>query len=257
MTPSLSHHRNKLATTHFYTVIPTSDEVLGIVGGLGPLASAEFLKTIYESSLREREQEAPKVIMYSDPSFPDRTEAILAGNTAELLERLSSILRALSDLGATRTVVCCVTAHWFFDSLPLDLRTRLVSIVDVIFEEVIRRPEKRLLICSTGAREIGLFQAHEHWPATEEYIVLPDEHDQNLIHRLIYQIKILHDVDELAPAFKSLLTKYRVNSFISGCTEMHIVARRLALPGCIDPLSIIAERLAERKIFTPKRKAAN
>ena len=231
---------------------PISDEVLGIVGGLGPLASAEFLKTIYESSLREREQEAPKVIMYSDPSFPDRTDAIISGDTDEIFERLVSILRALSHLGATRTVVCCVTAHWLFSSLPLDLRTRLVSLVDVIFEEVIARPEKRLLICSTGARQIGLFQAHEHWPATETYIVLPDEDDQNLIHRLIYQIKILRSVDELAPAFKNLLTKYQVDSFISGCTEMHIVARRLVFANSIDPLSIIAERISRKGAKTQR-----
>ena len=226
------------------------DECLGILGGLGPLASAEFLKTIYENSLREREQETPKVIMYSDPTFPDRTEAIISGAYGDLLEKLASSLRALSFLGATQTVVCCVTMHALFERLPGDLQARLISLVDVIFEEIIRSPEKRLLICSKGAREIGLFEAHKHWPAAERYIVLPDEHDQDLIHRSIYQIKQLRNVYELAPAFKSLLAKYRVNSFISGCTEMHIVARRLALTNgngqkhaCIDPLSIIAERI--------------
>ena len=54
--------------------------VLGVVGGAGPLASAEFIKTIYECSLGEREQEAPVVLLYSDPTFPDRTEALLAGD---------------------------------------------------------------------------------------------------------------------------------------------------------------------------------
>src|SRR5882724_8807275 len=85
-------------------VIPvfSRDDVLGIVGGLGPLASAEFLKTIYEKSFCEREQETPKVIMYSDPTFPDRTEAIASGNDSKLLERLILILRALSSLGATQ-----------------------------------------------------------------------------------------------------------------------------------------------------------
>ena len=226
-----------------------NDEILGIVGGLGPLASAEFLKTIYESSLREREQNSPKVLMYSDPTFPDRTEAILAGRSAELVERLVSTLNALASLGATRTVVCCVTLHALFKDLPVDLRARIISLVDVIYDEIIRSPERRLLICSTGARQLGLFESHEHWPATREYIVLPDDEDQDLIHKLIYQVKILRDVYELAPAFKSLLTKYGVNEFISGCTEMHIVAKRLvfsngdrSIAGCIDPLSIIAEQ---------------
>jgi aspartate racemase len=220
-----------------------NDDVLGIVGGLGPLASAEFLKTIYERSLREREQGAPKVIMYSDPSFPDRTTAIMSGNFGELVERLASILRGLSVLGATRTVVCCVTAHALFNRLPADLRSRLVSLCDIIFEQIIERPERRLLICSKGTRQIGLFEAHDLWPATQEYIVFPDENDQDLLHDLIYQIKVLRDVDELAPAFKSLLARYGVNSFISGCTEMHIVAKRLAIANGIDPLSIIAERI--------------
>jgi aspartate racemase len=226
------------------------DDVVGVVGGLGPLASAEFLKTIYENGLRKCEQESPKVIMYSDPTFPDRTEAILAGRSGELVERLASTLRALSFLGATQTVVCCVTLHALFKDLPIDLRTRLISIVDVIFEQVIHSPERRLLICSTGARRLGLFEAHEHWPATKQYIVLPDDEDQDLIHKLIYQVKILRNVYELAPAFQNLLAKYGVNSFISGCTEMHIVAKRLVLTNgnrsqmdCIDPLSIIAERI--------------
>lgn len=48
---------------------------LGVLGGMGPLASAEFLKTIYECSVAGGEQRSPSVIMYSDPTFPDRTEA--------------------------------------------------------------------------------------------------------------------------------------------------------------------------------------
>ena len=228
------------------------DEVIGIVGGIGPLASAEFVKAIYENSLRDREQEAPKVIMYSDPTIPDRTDAILSGDYAEVLDKLASSLRALSLLGATQMIVCCVTAHNLLKDLPPDLKVKLISLVDVIFEQIIQSPEKRLLVCSKGTRETRLFEDHEHWPATQEYIILPDERDQELIHyELIYQIKKRRNVYELVPLLKSLLAKYRVDSFISGCTEMHIIARRLVFTngdrnkhGSIDPLSIIAERIA-------------
>ena len=217
------------------------EKVLGILGGLGPLASAEFLKTIYENCQREYEQETPKVIMYSDPTFPDRTEAILSGQDDALLERLVSSLRTLASLGATQTVVCCVTMHALFDRLPSDLRAQLISIVDVVFDEILRAPEKRLLICSTGARRIGLFESHERWPAAREYIVMPDDDDQDLVHRSIYQIKQLRSLDELVPIFTGLLPKYGVNSFISGCTEMHIIAKRLSSSTNIDPLSVIAK----------------
>ena len=223
-------------------ILNSTDEVLGILGGLGPLASAEFLKTIYENCQREREQDTPKVIVYSDPTFPDRTEAIISGQYGALLDRLVSSLRALTYLGATQTVVCCVTLHALFDRLPGDLRAQLISIVDVIFEEITRVPEKRLLICSTGAREIGLFESHEQWPVMREYIVLPDDQDQALVHRSIYQIKQLRSLDELASIFTGLLPKYGVNSFISGCTEMHIIAKRLASATNIDPLSVIAKK---------------
>ena len=44
---------------------------------MGPLASAEFLKTIYEFNFSRTEKDAPAFVLYSDPSVPDRTEAIL------------------------------------------------------------------------------------------------------------------------------------------------------------------------------------
>ena len=56
-----------------------AEDVLGVVGGLGPLVSAEFLKAIYEHTSWTREQDAPRVLLYSDPTFVDRTTALLSG----------------------------------------------------------------------------------------------------------------------------------------------------------------------------------
>ena len=49
--------------------------LLGIVGGLGPLASAEFLKTLYEENPFEVEQEGPACLLLSDPNVPDDNRA--------------------------------------------------------------------------------------------------------------------------------------------------------------------------------------
>ena len=56
-------------------------KLLGILGGMGPLASAEFLKTIYEYGTRDLEQRSPACILYSDPTFPDRTSSANCNRT--------------------------------------------------------------------------------------------------------------------------------------------------------------------------------
>ncbi len=99
-------------------------KMLGILGGMGPLASAEFLKTIYEYNLPlTSEQDTPKVILYSDPSFPDRTELLLKGNEIMLQNILLEVLPRLIDLGVTKIIICCITSHYLLPRLPQDGET--------------------------------------------------------------------------------------------------------------------------------------
>ena len=227
--------------------------ILGILGGIGPLASAEFLRTIYDHNIGAREQEAPPVVMYSDPGFLDRTEAILGGAHDALLTQLIEALTALSRLRVSRIVICCFTVHYLLPRLPGELRRLVTSLLDVVFVNLARRPGKHLLICTNGARRMELFQNHSQWESAKDRLVLPSESDQLLIHELIYQIKKNRDVRELIPALETLLAKYKVDSFVAGCTELHLLAKQPIFanggrkPGysCIDPLTIIARGLRE------------
>ena len=229
--------------------------ILGIVGGMGPLASAEFLKTIYEYSLKENEQDSPIIMMYSDPTFPDRTEAFLSGHCDNLLESLINALHRLCEFGASRMVVCCVTIHYLLPKLPSTLRKQIISLLDVTLAGVMQAQRKSLLICSNGTRKLEIFQNHYQWKFAKDYIVLPDDGDQDKIHHeLIYQaLKVNNNISELIQFFESLLTKYQVNSFIAGCTEIHLLAKHLISfygsqqgYNCVDPLAIIAKELAEK-----------
>jgi aspartate racemase len=158
-------------------------EMLGVLGGMGPLASAEFLKTIYEYNiLGQREQQSPKVIVYSDPTFPDRTEALLRGDDEILLANLIEALDQLCELDVSKIVICCITSHYLLPKLPDDLRNRVISLVDIIFKKILERQKKHLLICSTGTQKLQIFPNHPLWQFAKNYIILPDENDQNLIH---------------------------------------------------------------------------
>ena len=220
---------------------------LGVLGGLGPVASAEFLRTIYEYSQGKHEQLFPRVVLYSDPTFPDRTEALLGGSHNELLERFIEALQKLYALGVSNVVVCCVTIHYLLPELPSELREKIISLVDIILEETIQKRQRQLLFCAHGSRKLGIFQSHSHWARAEEFIVLPDEVDQESIHAMIYRMKSGKDIDSQVSVLDALLSKYEVDSFIAGCTEMHLLSKRVAKNNrydCIDPLISIARSLS-------------
>ncbi|MEA2173750.1 MAG: aspartate racemase [Blastocatellia bacterium] len=235
-------------------------EILGIVGGMGPLASAEFVKTIYEYNLGGREQDAPHVLLSSDPTFPDRTDSFLAGESQLLLERLTAALEYLSQGGASSFVICCMTIHYLLPRVPLALRARVLSLLDVIFANLSGQKQRRLLICSNGTRRLELFQSHSRWEQCAPYIVLPDDTDQDRIHReLIYPIKQNPDLRRLMPLLETLLRRYEVDSFIAGCSEIHLLAKHCLANGdgeraygAIDPLAIIAREWGARS-FSSER----
>ncbi len=230
--------------------------VLGVLGGMGPLASAEFLRTIYEYSLGQREQESPIVFLYSDPTIPDRTEALLRGDHDTLINGLTESLSRLFDFGVSKIVICCVTAHYLLEKLPVHLSQRVISLLDVIFAQLAKSPERHLLVCTNGTRQLKIFQNHPSWEMLKDYVVLPNQADQDLIHReIIYGIKNNRRLSQANDLLELLLERYDVESFIAGCTEMHLVAKQFVAAEinqtrfrCLDPLTLLAKDIVKEGI---------
>ena len=226
---------------------------LGVLGGMGPLASAEFLKTIYEVGIPGPEQNTPAVVLHSDPSRPVRTSAFLNGKSGMVLERFIPALERLDREGVSKIVVCCITIHYLLPQLPPALRDRIVSLLDVIADTIGRRPDRHLLLCTTGTRQLRLFETHPQWPLMKDRLVMPDDADQLEIHKTIYQVKEGADVQVLVDLVARLLEKYEVSSFVAGCTEIHFASKHFTGSNgtphrCVDPLLIIANDVARGQI---------
>jgi aspartate racemase len=160
-----------------------SRQLWGIMGGMGPLASAEFVKTIYEFCPDDQEQFAPPLILWSDPRMPDRTDCILDGRQDLLLEKLTEGLERLVACDVTDIVICCVTIHQVTDLLSRHLRSKIVSLLDLIFEDVLKSQKRYLLLCTSGTRKVRLFENHRLWnrapfgkgPGTHPRVDLQDQ----------------------------------------------------------------------------------
>jgi aspartate racemase len=221
---------------------------LGILGGMGPLASAEFLSTVYRLNIADPEQDAPSCLLLSDPTFPDRTKAILAGSTEELAGRLAGALQALLDLGADRIVIACVTIHHVLPQIPERLRRRVISLLDLMVDEVLSSPCPRLLLATIGTRTARIFESHERWSQISPWVVTPGEQDQRALHDWIYRLKAGLPEDDCLAWLKALPERYGVEGLLFGCTEFHLLHRHL-LKGSgksldvVDPLWIAARDL--------------
>ena len=234
--------------TNHTGIAPT--ETWGVIGGMGPIASAEFLKTIYEQVKAKQEQEAPVVILVSDPTFPDRTECFLSNQKEALLRQLHATLLRLDSFQVTKIIICCVTIHYLLPLLPEELKRKIVSLLDLALSSVVETGRKHLLLCSTGSRQMRLFENHDLWEKAEHLIAMPSEEDQDAIHTLIYRLKVNSQSPDDLDFLYSLMARYEVDSFIAACTEIHLLSRQLRHSGrseihCVDPLMILADRIVE------------
>jgi aspartate racemase len=221
-------------------------EAWGILGGMGPLASAEFIKSIYEHAAGLNEQDHPKVILLSDPAVEDRTCGLLAGRDEAILDSLRRNISTLRSIGLRNIVVCCVTVHQLIQRLPPSWQADIVSLLDTICDAIQKSRQPHLLLCTTGTRKLRLFETHKMWPSIVDRVVLPIEEDQNRIHGIIYQRKANDNNAAHIMLIEELLAKYSVESYIAACTELHIVAKhherttgRDRRELCIDPLTAI------------------
>ena len=224
--------------------------LLGILGGMGPLASAELVHTLYRLNLDGPEQGAPRCVLLSDPSFPDRTEAILRGETRELTALLTAALEKLAGMGADRIVIACVTIHHLLPEVPEPLRRRVISLLDLVVEEVVAAARPTLLLATVGTRRARIFERHPRFAEIEPWLRFLDEVDQEHLHAWIYRMKQYEPVEGGLDWLDDLPRKYGVERLIFGCTELHLLERPLWArsgshdPRVIDPLLIVARDFA-------------
>jgi len=188
--------------------------------------------------------------LYSDPSVPDRTEAILLGCEDDMLNRLTLALENLCQLNVRSIVIACVTSHHLLPRLPAHLSGKIVSLLDLIIDEVLLSRKRSLLVCSNGTRKKKLFEQHRQWSEAEQFIVSPNDEDQAVVHSLIYRLKQNGSAEDAMHCLSNILQKYELDSFIAGCTEIHLLTKYLMRNKCqlpkykvIDPLVTLANNL--------------
>ncbi len=135
-------------------------KTLGIVGGMGPAAGAEFMRLLAEKAPAERDQEHPIIYMLSDPHIPDRVAAV-NGTGPDPTERVKKDLLMVAGWGVDYLAVPCNTVHIFIDRFRSELPVPLLHIVEETVNASKRQsPEGAWLLATEATCKSGLYQEY-------------------------------------------------------------------------------------------------
>ncbi len=103
--------------------------MIGVIGGMGPLATVDFLTKVIEETGADDDADHVPMLISCDPRIPKRPAAILEGGESPF-----PVLREIRDRllagGATALVMPCNTAHYWYEELAADSPVPFLSIVE-------------------------------------------------------------------------------------------------------------------------------
>ena len=166
------------------------EQTLGVLGGMGPAATADFLRVLAERTPADFDQEHPRMIVYSNTITPDRTTFLL-GKGPDPTEHIKAGLNQLIDWGADILCATCNTAHYFIDGFRGEISKPIVHIIDETIRTAKERsPQGAWLTATLGKMRTGLYQKHAQDNAYDFRIASPE-----------LQVEI-HDVTDMVKAGK-------------------------------------------------------
>jgi aspartate racemase len=142
--------------------MPAQQEVamLGVLGGMGPMATIDFMGKVVQNTPATCDQEHLQMIVCSAANIPDRTAAIL-GQGADPFPAMRSTLRRLEAAGATCIAIPCNTAHHWHAALQAVTPVRILHIVDAVADML---PRKGMqggcigVLATSGTVRAGIYQ---------------------------------------------------------------------------------------------------
>lgn len=220
-------------------------KAIGILGGMGPLATADLFAKIVRMTRASCDNEHIRIYIDNNARIPDRTAAILRGGADPVPEMMES-LRKLEACGADCIIMPCNTAHYFLPVLQEQTKIPFISMLDETARACAARyPGKRAGILATrGTLESGLYTRALGLRGVDS--MKPDEEGRAALMAAIYDgVKGGCDLETLRAPLESLLTRMAAQGadyFILGCTELPIVQQQLDLPGIfVDPTVELAK----------------
>ncbi len=224
---------------------------VGILGGMGPLATVDFYRKVVRDTPASTDQEHFPVVIWADPSVPDRTQGLIGGGPDPTPWLIYGAQR-LEAMGADLIATPCNTAHAF---LPRVRESVSIPILDMIVATVNHICHLSPAVAAVGVlASEGTVQARLYHRQLEEAglrVLVPDQASQkaqvNASIRMVKAGNIGPETRGLIAASARSLAHRGAELVIAACTEFPLILDEAgATVPVMDPTSVLARAVINR-----------
>ena len=226
------------------------DRILGIIGGMGPEATAQLYMKMIKATKVKKDQEHFRIIIDSNPKIPDRTRAIL-GLGENPVPMIIETARNLERMGVDIACIPCMTSHYFFDEIQSGVEMKIMNALEELKKYIDTNfPEIRKvgILATTGTMNTKIYDKY----LTGLELIYPDlDVQKDNVMEAIYGegtgiksgVTEGRPVELLVEAGEHVIMK-GAELVVLGCTEIGLVLNKksLSMP-CVDPMDVMAEAM--------------
>lgn len=228
---------------------------LGVIGGMGPLATVKFYDKIVLNTEAHNDNEHIDLIVLNHSTMPDRTKCIIENKDTEFLNEIKKDLEILDKIGVDVVAIPCNTSHYFYDEFKNFANLKIINMIEETILEIKRRGIKKVAVFGT----LGTLNSKVYNKYAEENGIEVKElslEDKKTVMDIIYKIKETNNLEN--KEFVEILNKYCDNETIGiiACTELSL----LDIPenlNTIDALDVLVNKSIEYSGAKIKNKYKN
>lgn len=219
---------------------------LGVVGGMGPMATSMFFERIVERTEANSDQEHLDVVILNHASMPDRTKAILSGDYDDFLNKMREDLELLERIGVSNIAIPCNTSHFFMKQMAEMTAVPIINMVTETANEVLSRYGKGTrvgILATNGTIQTGTYE--QACEAVGLIFIKPEPELQEKVMQTIYDIKSDMPVDVMAfeAIIRHMIDDMHCDCVILACTELSLIKIGPdAAVNCIDAMDVLIEK---------------
>lgn len=198
-------------------------KTIGIIGGMGPLATVKLFEKIVLNTSASSDQDHPPILIDNNTRIPDRNKFVLGTGKDPRPELIKSAKR-LEEMGADFLIMPCNNAHCFYEDIVKEINIPLLSMIEVAVEKIkTEYKNEKVGILGTDGTIMGKVYQRVLERENIDYLV-PSIEGQREVMKLIYNIKMGIYENDLEDLYREFINMQNngVQVFIIGCTELSV-----------------------------------